>query len=270
MSFLDDLKKQAEEVKAQKAAATDTSEQRNERALASVRPRLQALYNYLKDACEQLTIVDPDVHVSYDVRGFGKLGPLRQSGYKVSSENPRKADRFTLNFVCKQPERIKFQVEGKERATQQKEFLWSCNLRFTSKVTADGSGVFFMDAYIPVSFEFEANQDTARINMCMRNVESLGSSRVAFEPGQIDENFMNELGKLMVRESNQFQELIGNTVSEETKMRLRQQIAHDQYMRQVEAASGGGKLGAADADKAGAAASKAKKKSLLKSLFGRS
>ena len=126
-----------------------------------------------------------------------------------------------------------------------------------------------MDAYIPVSFEFEADFDNARINMRMRNVDTLGSSRVVFEPSQIDENFMDELGKLMVRESSKFQDLIGNTVSEETKMRLRQQLAHDQYMRQIEAASGGRKA-AADAGKAGGGASKAKskKKGLLRSLFG--
>jgi hypothetical protein len=143
-----------------------------------------SLYTYLKDACDQLTIVDPDVYATYDVRGFVKLGALRQSGYKVTSDDPRKTDKFSLSFACKQPDQIKLQVEGQDWATQQKEFVSSCNLRLTSKVTRDGGGVFLMDAYIPVSFEFEADFDNARINMSMRNVDMLGSSRVAFEPDQ--------------------------------------------------------------------------------------
>ena len=251
MSVLDDLKKQAEEVKAQQAAASDTTERKKERVLQSVRPRMQALYKYLKDTCEQLVIVDPDVHMSYEVRGFGKLGPLRQGDYKVAADDPRNLDKFTLSFACTRPDQIKFQVDGKERAVQQKEFLWSCNLRFTSKVTADGSGVFFMDAYIPVTFEFEADFDNARIKMRMRNVDSLGSSRVVFEPDQINDEFMEELAKLMIRKSNKFQEL-----------------AHDQYMRQIEAASGGGKAAAEAAPAGKGDKPKAKKKGLLKSLFG--
>ena len=60
MSILDDLKKQAEEVKAQQQQASDTTERRKEVVLQSVRPRMQALYKYLKETCEQLNIVDPD------------------------------------------------------------------------------------------------------------------------------------------------------------------------------------------------------------------
>lgn len=49
---------------------------------------------------------------------------------------------------------------------------------------------------------------------------------------------MEELVKCIVSKPKRFQEISGNFISEETWMRLRQQLACGQYKRQIEAASG--------------------------------
>jgi hypothetical protein len=237
MSFLDELKKEAEEVKARHNRDNDTTQREQDQALQSVRPRMEALHRYLNDTCEQLNVVDPDVHMTYELRNYGKIGPLRQRGYSITVADPRNIDAFTVSFACSRPDQIKIQIDGNEAAQKQKEYMWSCNLRFTSKFTADGSGVFFIDAHVPVTFEFESDYDNARINLRIRNLESLGANRVSFEPRQITDELMEELAKMIVRKETRFQELSGNSVSEETRMRLRQQIAHDQYKRQIEANS---------------------------------
>ena len=121
-----------------------------------------------------------------------------------------------------------------------------------------------MDAYIPVTFEFEADFDTGKVAMRARNVETLGSTRAVFGPNQLDAEFMDELVKRLVRKPNRFQEISGNFISEETRMRLRQQLAHDQYKRQIEAASGD--VGP-EPVKPAAKKPAPKKKGLLRSLF---
>ena len=83
--------------------------------------------------------------------------------------------------------------------------MWSCNLRFTSKVTADGDGVFFVDAYVPITFEFESDYENAKINIRIRNLDSLGSDRVTFEPHRINDELMEEMAKMIVRKDNRFQ-----------------------------------------------------------------
>jgi hypothetical protein len=267
MSFLDDLKKEAEQAKARQQEASSTTQRRRDRVLQNVRPRMQALYKYLKDAFEQLCVVDPDAHMSYDIRGFGKLGPLRQSNYKVTADDPRNLDKFTVSYACSGPDQVQFQIDGKDTALKHKEYLWSCNLRFTSKMTADGSSVFFLDAYVPVTFEFEADFESGRVTMRSRNVEVLGTTKTEFDADQLDSDFMDELVKCIVRKPNRFQDLSGNMVSEESRMRLRQQLAMDQYKRQVEAASGSVVPEPAGAKADGATRPAAKKKGLLRSLF---
>lgn len=259
MGFLDELKKEAEQVKQREQESRSATDLERERVLRSIRPRMQKVHDYLKEACEQLNVLDPDVHMSYEVKGFGKLGPLRQGGYKVVAEEPRKLEKFTLSFACSRPDQVRFQVQGKERALAQKEYMWGANLRFTSKVTADGSGVFFMDAYVPVTLEFEADMENARINLRIRNLDGLGSSRIVYEPDVLDDELLEELAKCIVRQDNRFQDLSGNTVSKEMRMRLQQQLQYDAYKRQLEASLEGGESDATAVKK---------KKGLLRSLFG--
>lgn len=257
MSFLDDLKKEAEQVKQQKNSSRSSSDAQKELLLGAIRPRVKALYDYLKEMCDQLNVVNPDVHMHYDVRNYGRLGPLRQSTYKVVVDDPSSLDKFSVSFVCSRPDQIRFQVDGKDAAISQKEYLWACNMRFTSKVTADGSGVFFVDAYVPVTLEFEANLELGKVLMRARNMDALGQTRMVYEPDMLDEEFMDELAKWIVRKDNRFQELSGNTISKEMRMQLQQRIQTEKLKRDLEAN-----------DSAGARVGKPKKKGLLRSLFG--
>jgi hypothetical protein len=262
MSFLDDLKKEAEQVKQRETDTRSAEQQQRDLIVGAVRPHLKKLYDYLKDTCDQLTVVDPDIHMSYDVRGFGTLGPLRQGEYRVTAEDPASLDKFTLFFACTRPDAIRFQVDGKETAVSQKEYMWSCNLRFTSKVTGDGAGVFNMESYIPVTMEFEADLEDVKVHLVIRNLDTLGTNKMVFEPDMLDEEFMEELAKCIVRKDNRFQELSGNTVSKEIRMRLQQQLEHDKLKRDLEATTSAAESPSANKPK------KKKKKGLLRSIFG--
>ncbi len=237
MSFLDELKKEAEEIKAKQSRQDDSTQRERHEVIRTIRSSMQSLHRYLKEACEQLSVVDPEIHMTYELRNYGRLGPLRQGGYKMTVDDRRTVDKFTVSYVCSRAEQLKIQIEGKDAVDKQREYMWSCNLRFTSKVTADGDGVFYVDAYVPITFEFESDYENAKINLRIRNLDSLGSDRVTFEPHQINDKLMEEMAKMIVRKDNRFQELAGNMVSEETRMRLRHQLAQDQYKRQVEATS---------------------------------
>ena len=230
LSFLDELKKEAEEIKAKQSRDNDSTQRKRHEVIRTIRSRMQSLHRYLKEACEQLSVVDPDIHMTYELRNYGRLGPLRQGGYKMTVDDGRPVDKFTVSYVCSRAEQLKIQIEGKDAVDKQKEYMWS-------KVTADGDGVFFVDAYVPITFEFESDYENAKINLRIRNRDSLGSDRVTFEPHRINDELMEEMAKMIVRKDNRFQELAGNMVSEETRMRLRHQLAQAQYTRQVEATS---------------------------------
>jgi hypothetical protein len=259
MSFLDDLKKEAERVEQCDQSAVFESELQRNLVIQSVRPHLSKLYNYLKETTGLLNVANPDVHVSYDIRGFGRLGPLRQSNYKVTAEDPNNLDKFVLSFECSRPDQVTFEIKGMQTAAALKEWLWGCNLRFTSKQSVDGDGVFVMDAFVPVTFEFSLDLDSAKVVLRISNLDTLGQNRSTYDPEVLDDEFMDELGKCIIGKEHRFHDISGNTMTQAARMALRQQIDQDKLRREIEVSSEGAPM---------PAKKKKKKKGILRLLFG--
>lgn len=234
MGVLDDLRKEAATVKAQEEHARSSEQAQREAVLKKIRPRMQRLYGYLRELSENLNVVDPDVRYDYEVEGFGPLKDLHHQAYRVSTPDNRTVNPVTFHFNCACEGGVKFHVKGKDAAERQRQYMWQHNLRFTSKNLVDGSGVFFLETFVPVTFEFEAQPDREAIRLRVRNLEGLGTNTTYFHPDQLNEEFLEEFGKAILRKHNRFAELSGNALSEEARKRLRQQLAHDSYRRLTE------------------------------------
>lgn len=225
MTLLDDLKRQAQDIQAkQEGDATDTI-QRRELARKAIRPKLRTLYKYFQELTEQLTIVLPDVQVWYDVEGFGRLLDLQQCEYRISTENPKDLSKFTFQFVCRGEGELSLTLDSRDASQTQKEYLWGHGLHFASKLKADGSGVFRLAPVVPVVFEFSADEERAALRLRIRNLNGLGITTHHMNPSAVTPEFIEELGKSVVRQPSRFDELAGNAISEETRRRLRQQVA---------------------------------------------
>lgn len=237
MGVLDELKKEAATVKAKVERSRSDEQTQRDAVLRELRPRMQALYAFLKELADNLAVVNPDVRVAYEVGGFGQLKGLRQEGYRVSTPDNRALSHFTLHFNCVSAGTVRFQVKGKEAAERQRQAMWQNNLRFTSKALSDGTGVFHLETHIPVTLEFETDVERGNVRMRERNLEVLGSNTIYYDPEQLTEDFFDELGKAVLRQPNRFSELSGNTLSEDARRRLRQQLAHDGLRRLSEKAA---------------------------------
>jgi len=113
--------------------------------------------------------------------------------------------------------------------------MWDHNLRFTSKLLADGTGVFNLEKFVPVTLEFESQPGRGAVRLRIRNLQVLGTNTVYFEPERLTVEFCEELGKAVLRKANRFDELSGNRLSYEARKRLRQQLVQDGYQRLNEA-----------------------------------
>ena len=112
--------------------------------------------------------------------------------------------------------------------------MWEHNLRFTGKTLADDSGEFFLESFVPVTFEFQSEPERGAILLRLRNLNELGMSRIFYDPDQLTPELLDEMGKAVLRQPNRFDELSGNKMSDEMRKRLRQQLAHDGYKKRAE------------------------------------
>lgn len=233
MRLIDQLKKEAAEIKAKQEKPAIEAPVRNAQMLQVVRPGMRAVYDYLSQLVEQLNIHSPEGSVSYDVEGYGALSNLKQVDYKLTTENVDDLEKFTLSFDCKGDGPHKFQRKTKDGVQRQKEYLWSHGLRFESKLSIDGVGTFSLRPNVPVTFEFSTDSKEPAIRLQITNHDILGRTIYRYKPEMIDDEFLDELAKYVLRRPNQFNELSGNTVSDETRQRLRSQLEAIQREQQI-------------------------------------
>jgi hypothetical protein len=233
MKLLDQLKKEAAAIKARQEKPEIEAPEKNAQILQVVRPGMQALYDYLNQLVEQLNTHNPEVSVSYEVEGYGTLSKLEQVDYKLIADNVDDLEKFTLSFVRKGEGLHKFQRKTKDGVKRQKEYLWSHGLRFESKLSIDGVGTFSLRPNVPVTFEFSVDLKKPAVRLQITNHDILGRTIYRYEPEMIDDAFMDELAKYVLRRPNQFNELSGNTVSDETRQRLRRQVEAIQREQQI-------------------------------------
>ncbi len=241
MGLLDDLKQEAQEHKAREDEGQDPtqanaeSDSDAEQARRKLAPKMKALYNYFKEFNEHLNAVSPDVSGDYLLEGLGTLTNLRQGDYKLATDDPRSIQKFTFHWSCSGSGRQEFKVTNPIIAEQHREALWNLNLRFNKRDLQKGAGaVFVVEAYVPVSFEFEADPVKNVISLKLKNLGALGLVNHAYPPDKVNVELMDELAKCVLRRPNRFDELNGEKMSDTLRQRLRENVEKEREQRNTE------------------------------------
>jgi hypothetical protein len=245
MGLLDDLKQEAEERTAseeqgqgQDSASSDSDTEHVRRTLA---PKMKALYNYFKEFNEHLNVVSPDVSGDYLLEGLGTLTKLQQGDYKLATDDPNSIQKFTFHWSCTRPGRQEFKVLNPIIAEKHREILWNLNLRFNKRDLQNGAGaVFVVEAYVPVSFEFEADPIKNAISLKLKNLGALGVVNHSYSPDKVNAELMDELAKCVLRRPNRFDELNGEKMSDTLRQRLRENVEKEREQRNTELHMAGG------------------------------
>jgi len=232
MSLLNEIKKEAQTVKLKQARQHMTDHERSEAVHQALGPKMRSMYTYLKELFDNLKVVDPDIRCGYDVKLHGRFDGLRQGEYRVTAPDTRALDCFSLHFVCRSEGAVRLPVRGLSACEQHREYLWSHNLRFTSKLLADGTGVFTVEKVVPVTLEFRANVERGGIALTVKNLDLLGTNKVFLTIDQATDELMEELAKCLLRKENRFNELCGNTLSREMREQLRRRLTGDDVARE--------------------------------------
>ncbi|MDX1432114.1 MAG: hypothetical protein R3286_06660 [Gammaproteobacteria bacterium] len=241
MGVLDELKKEAQQVRAKVDEAKTSTEVKSEKKRREIEPKLKALYKYFKEFADHLNVVDPDVTGDYLLEGLGTLTNLRQREYKITTDDPEAVEKFTFHWVCSREGRQEFKVGNPVTAEMHRESLWNMNLRFNKRDLQDGAGaVFVVEAYVPVSFEFEADYERGLVRLKLKNLGALGVINHLYEPERVTGELMDELAKCVLRRPNRFDELSGNTLSDTTRQRIKEQLEQERIQRDTELRGRGG------------------------------
>ncbi len=203
MSFLDELRKQADEVKVKEQQQQKYREQLKETFEKQVKPKAKKLFLYLREMALQLNMIKPDTRVDYTLRGAGVLKKMLQEEYIIGTYDEQ-TNSFFLRFMCRNPRPVRFDITKREDVTPMHDYLWSHNVPFTENQVNDGRQAFLRTTFvlrgeIIVEFKFQANYEESTIDVQARNFEGLGRREYRLRPEDITDEFLDSFGRYLVR-----------------------------------------------------------------------
>lgn len=235
MGLLDELKQEAENLKTREDDGQDTTPADAELVMRQLEPKMKALYKYFSEFNDHLNVVSPDVSGDYLLEGLGTLTKLRQGDYSLTTDDPKSIHKFTFHWSCSRQGRHEFKIDNPIIAEKHRETLWNYNLRFNKRDLQNGAGaVFVVDAFVPVSCEFEADPAKNVIRLKLKNLGALGIINHSYPPEKVNEELMDEFAKCVLRRPNRFDELSGEKMSDTLRQRIRESVEKEREQRNTE------------------------------------
>lgn len=242
MSILDELKKQADAIKADQSAAEQAQAEREAFYRSDILPKLEYIYSWLFELTEHLNLIKPDIKALYSLEQVGELPVLKQASYRIAVDSRRDMKKLVLGFECATEGKLTQVIEGKRNIEQYVEYLRGTKIQFNRRDqvanAAELKGAEFeIELRVPVTFSFIANIEAGFIDMRIRNFDHLGLRQIPVKPGDITEAFMDNIGRYLMREREDFYKLdISDDERERIRLRLREELAQrDRELHELEA-----------------------------------
>ncbi len=217
MGLLDDLKKEAEELKRKQLEETQNKIQSLNQNFVLVQGKLAQIYRFLHELVNQLNVVQLPVVRSYYIGSFGQVDGMSQTDYAVATKNVTLDNRdfikeILLRFKCVTDKKLQVTKESEAAVEQFRDYLWRNNLKFDCHEIRNPRGYvergdFTLSSTLLVSFQISADFDQAKIKIASRNFELLGVSEFVYDAEEIDETLLDEFGKALLGKPNVFRTL---------------------------------------------------------------
>jgi hypothetical protein len=238
MGLLDDLKKQADALKEEQKAEGEASARRRAANRDEIAQALARVHRYLDDLVEQLKVVSPTINADFAVKGGGTLKDLRQGEYLLSDLDTSELS-FVLRLTLRSSRRYQFEIHGTHSIQPWLDEVKAYGLDvFSARLIQDPAGQrarVVLEGYVPISLSFRGDVEAGRVTLLVRNYNALGERRHAIRPESIDEVFLDELARYVLREDNRF---LMEDVPAEYRERLRRRLEQDRRQREAEREDG--------------------------------
>lgn len=236
MGILDDLKNQSDLQK----AAEEREKQRQADLLkyyqTYIHPKMLKLYTFLNEFIEHLNYIKKITKVSFPVAPDGSLREFEQTDYKVTIDSTSAVKDMNLRFNCRLSEPLIFELENSERIQRYTDVLQSYRIEFDRFDRKDDNyelvgAKFKVTGPIQTNIILQADIENSSINLLLNNFEKPGASKHVFKERHITEEFIDGLGKFILRQNPMFLKL---DIADDHKDQIRQNIQADLKIRQQE------------------------------------
>ncbi len=245
MGILDQLRDEANKKKADIDAESNLGEQRANRYRHFLLPKMQEIFQYMKEIIEHLNFLEQDIEINHYSDRYQQLGLLHQKGYKINTDgydgfvNPENIMQINISFNCQGEGDFVFQKEGKSFIEQEVSFLIKSNTPFQWKYIQSAenasTAVFRVKRNIPVQFRFEVDYEQSLIILLIKNHANFDFYKKNYSPEEIDQDLLDKIARYMLRKDD---DLVRLEISTQQKTAIKQQLKkqrreHEALMQQI-------------------------------------
>lgn len=214
MSFLDELKQEADAKKQNDFESTQTRLRIEELRMAMVEEKLREMYKYLNDLAKQLNDLKLPLHRSYYIEGAGQDLKLLQGDYRVTIksitiDHKDHLKDILFGFKCSADKTYTIEKDTPAAIERQKDYLWRNGIKFEYAEFKNERGyvyrgVFTVPAIVPVSFLISGDFNATQIIITAKNFNMLVTSEYVYDPACINGAFMDEFAKHLLDKPSTF------------------------------------------------------------------
>lgn len=227
MSFLDRLKREADQQRLQAEQAAREREELEARYRTQIEPRMKALVQYLEGLAATLLEVRPAFVVQMPIQGYGDLCTVPFYDYKVEHERRHRSFVISMTWSLRvDPERTPaVRAENVTRVRTLTNLFRQHHLGGIKeeKRTPQGEisvATFHARGYIKAKLQAQISAEDPVLRMVLDNASWLGSSRKQVPWDRIDDSLFDRIARFVVREDDS---LFSEELPEELKQKLRRE-----------------------------------------------
>ena len=238
MGLLDDLKNQAETLRAQEQQGEAGPGDKTEYFENEIHPRIKEIYGILKEMTENLNFIKPETTVQYPIYPGGEKQEFRQGKYNLIIDSPQQIKDIKLTCKAELDKPVKLRVKGEDNVNKLMELLASYKIQNKRKDYNDKSyklthSDIAIEGPLNISIQFIASDDSSYIQLLLGNFEGPGVIKRNIEAKNINQDFLDKLGRYILREDNK---LFALDISEKDKQAIREMVEKERAKREQEIA----------------------------------
>ena len=238
MGLLDDLKNQAETLRAQEQQGGDRSGDKSQYYAQEIHPRMKDIYGFLNEMVENLNFIKPETIVNYPIYPGGEKQAFRQGKYNLVIDSPQQIRDIKLTCKAELDKPVKLRVKGEENVKKLFDILASYKIQAKRKDFNDKSyklthSDISIEGPLNISIQFIANDDSSYIQLLLGNFEGPGVIKRNIDIKNINQDFLDKLGRYILREDTK---LFALDISEKDKQAIREMVERERAKREQEIA----------------------------------
>ncbi len=236
MGLLDELRKQADDKRQSKLAEAQRQEQLTQYYRENIHPRMANIYSHLNELIEHLKVIKPDIKTDYVMTAAGDKATLFQKEHKIVTDSADEMKEISFRCICVGDSKIQYEIENKKNIDKHIEYFQRYNIKFDSRLHRNDNhhithAKMTVEPVISLFVLIKGDIETGKIMFRFTNVEALGTREHIIEPEQIDDEFVDNLIKYIVRDADHFLQL---DMTAAAKRKLQQKIEYEKLVRERE------------------------------------